>query len=150
TFEQTAREHGIASITDSRVAQLVAPMGQPMPPNSPLTQNAWRSRGVMLLEEIGPSILITQGDGALFAKTVADAKPELVKAVSAIEDRSFQQTLEFIASKPSTNPANAADPHPNKESTALKLADQGSFWVGVQQKKMPYGTIAMGQMHVQY
>ncbi len=42
------------------------------------------------------------------------------------------------------------DPHPNKESTALKLADQGCFWVGVQRKTMPYGTIAQGQMFVQY
>ena len=43
-----------------------------------------------------------------------------------------------------------ADPHPNRESTALKLADQGGFWVGVQRKKMPYGEIAQGQMYVQY
>ena len=31
-----------------------------------------------------------------------------------------------------------------RESTALKLADQGGFWVGVQRKKMPYGDIAHG------
>jgi pimeloyl-ACP methyl ester carboxylesterase len=42
------------------------------------------------------------------------------------------------------------DPKPNRESTALKLADQGCFWVGVQRKTMPYGTIAQGQMYVQY
>lgn len=38
----------------------------------------------------------------------------------------------------------------NSESTALKLADQGCFWVGVQRKKMAYGTIPMGQTYVQY
>ena len=38
----------------------------------------------------------------------------------------------------------------NSESTALKLADQGCFWVGVQRKTMPYGTIPQGQMYVQY
>ena len=32
----------------------------------------------------------------------------------------------------------------------MKLADQGSFWVGVQRKQMPYGNIAQGQMFVQY
>ena len=32
----------------------------------------------------------------------------------------------------------------------LKLADQGCFWVGVQRKKMSYGTIPMGQTYVQY
>ena len=47
-------------------------------------------------------------------------------------------------------PVVAADPHPNRESTALKLADQGGFWVGVQRKQMPYGTIPQGQMFVQY
>ena len=38
-------------------------MGQPMG-NNPLTQNLWRSRGAKLLDEIGPAILITHGDGA--------------------------------------------------------------------------------------
>ncbi len=42
------------------------------------------------------------------------------------------------------------DPNRNTESTALKLADQGCFWVGVQRKQMPYGSIAQGQMYVQY
>ena len=32
----------------------------------------------------------------------------------------------------------------------MKLADQGGFWVGVKRKQMPYGTIAQGQMFVQY
>jgi pimeloyl-ACP methyl ester carboxylesterase len=44
----------------------------------------------------------------------------------------------------------AADPHPNREFTGMRLADQGCFWVGVQRKQMPYGTIAQGQMFVQY
>jgi pimeloyl-ACP methyl ester carboxylesterase len=43
-----------------------------------------------------------------------------------------------------------ADPNRNSESTALRLADQGGFWVGVGRKPMPYGTIAQGQMFVQY
>jgi pimeloyl-ACP methyl ester carboxylesterase len=37
-----------------------------------------------------------------------------------------------------------------KDSTALKLADMGYFWVGAEEKKMPYGTILSGQMYVQY
>ena len=37
-----------------------------------------------------------------------------------------------------------------KDSTAMKLADIGYFWVGAEQKKMPYGTILTGQMFVQY
>ena len=42
------------------------------------------------------------------------------------------------------------DAKPNRDNTALKLADQGCFWVGVQRKQMSYGAIAMGQMYVQY
>ena len=38
----------------------------------------------------------------------------------------------------------------NTESTALTLSDQGCFWVGVQRKTMPYGTIPLGQTYVQY
>src|SRR5580692_11813982 len=45
-----------------------------------------------------------------------------------------------------TNP----DTNPNRDNTAVKLADQGCFWIGVQRKKMSYGTIAMGQQYVQY
>jgi pimeloyl-ACP methyl ester carboxylesterase len=37
-----------------------------------------------------------------------------------------------------------------KDSTAMKLADQGFFWVGTEHKTMPYGTIISGQMYVQY
>jgi pimeloyl-ACP methyl ester carboxylesterase len=42
------------------------------------------------------------------------------------------------------------DGNRNTESTALKLADQGCFWVGIQRKQMSYGTIPFGQTYVQY
>jgi pimeloyl-ACP methyl ester carboxylesterase len=34
--------------------------------------------------------------------------------------------------------------------TAMKLADQGYFWVGMEEKKIPAGTILVGQTFVQY
>jgi pimeloyl-ACP methyl ester carboxylesterase len=37
-----------------------------------------------------------------------------------------------------------------RDSTALKLADFGYFWVGTEHKKTSYGTIIAGQMYVQY
>ncbi len=40
--------------------------------------------------------------------------------------------------------ARIADP------TALKLSEQGFFWVGHEPEKVPYGTIIAGQMYVQY
>ena len=181
--------------------QFVAAMGQPMANNS-ITQNVWRSRGAMLLDDIGPSIFVTGGDGAVFALLAAEERPKLVKAIVAVEPAAgtwqgrklpnaptaavltgtsandalpatvkriplpnqgalpmlarnnrdaLQPVLDWFALIDTKDaPAIALDPHPNRESTALNLADQGCFWVGVQRKTMPYGTIAQGQMFVQY
>ncbi len=167
TFEGVAKTTG-ANANDPAVAQMVASMGQPMA-NNPLTQNLWRSRGAKLLDEIGPSILITRGDGALFATVTAQDRPKLVKAIAALEPG--QTKLAEIANIPlkgfsedamtpvlawldaavgdATVPG-APEANPNRDNTALRLADQGCFWVGVQRKKMSYGTIAMGQQYVQY
>ena len=42
-------------------------------------------------------------------------------------------------------------PRSNKtDSTAVKLADQGYFWVGLEMKKMDYGTVLDGPMYIQY
>jgi pimeloyl-ACP methyl ester carboxylesterase len=48
-----------------------------------------------------------------------------------------------------TAPAAPAVPRA-VDSTAMKLADQGYFWTGVARRKVPYGTVAAGQMFVQY
>ncbi len=172
TFEAAARAIGSASISDARVAQAVASLGQPMP-NNAATQNIWRTRGAMLLDDIGPSILVTDGDGALFAAVVSDARPALVKGIVNVDPpanlrqpggvpvrivnggkntrEGLAPVLAWIDQNISAPPAAVvADLHPNRESTALKLADQGCFWIGVQRKQMPYGTIPMGQMFVQY
>ena len=41
------------------------------------------------------------------------------------------------------------NPQPG-DSTGMKLADTGHFWVGIGRKQMPYGTVASGQTFVQY
>jgi pimeloyl-ACP methyl ester carboxylesterase len=159
---------------DAAVAQVLASMGQPMANNSQ-TQNVWRTRGGMLLDDIGPAILVTHGDGAVFASVVAADRPQMVKGIVAVEppanaqpakvpnlpvaERGAQHSREAFASVLTWLDANinksatavaVSDPHPNRESTALKLAEQGGFWVGVGRKQMPYGEIAQGQMFVQY
>jgi len=150
TFEAVARAIGASDINAPAIAQMVASMGQPMAPNNPLTQNVWRTRGAKLLDEIGPAIVITQGDGSIFARVAAQERPSLVKGIIAIEQspKSVREQLDKLST--TTPAAPAVDVKPNRESTALKLADQGCFWVGVQRKPMPYGTIAQGQMYVQY
>jgi pimeloyl-ACP methyl ester carboxylesterase len=200
---------GSGDANDPAIAQLVAAMGQPMG-NNPLTQNLWRSRGAMLLNEIGAAILLTHGDGVVFASVTAQERPNLVKGIVAVEPSTVRQapfakpagipavivTGETSAANPAgvveqihladhnvrgngtmpmleknnrealepvlkwmdatvekgepTGAASGLDPNRNRDNTALKLADQGGFWVGVQRKKMSYGEIAMGQMFVQY
>jgi pimeloyl-ACP methyl ester carboxylesterase len=150
TFEAVAKTIG-GDANNPAVAQAVASMGQPMS-NNPLTQNVWRTRGAKLLDDIGPAILITQGDGAVFAKVTAQERPNLVKGIVAIEQspEEVRAELDKLSATAPPSAPTVADPKPNRESTALKLADQGCFWVGVQRKSMPYGTIAQGQMYVQY
>ncbi len=175
TFERARAQWGSASDDDPAVAQVLASMGQPMA-NNAQTQNVWRTRGAMLLDDIGPAILVSDGDGAVFARVVAGDRPPFVKGIVAVEPpANFNdpgiagvaytrvagpgaQSREalapvlawFAATEKGAPPAVVNDPHPNRESTALKLADQGGFWVGVGRKQMPYGTIAQGQMWVQY
>jgi pimeloyl-ACP methyl ester carboxylesterase len=190
TFDRVAKSvtggqwPGSGDTNDPAVAQLVASMGQPMG-NNPITQNVWRTRGAILLDDIGPAILMTHGDGAVFAWVTAQARPDLVKGIVTVEPAGLerlnapapkmpvmtvgngpmvhmarnnrerlQPVLEWIdANVTKGAPAvitPGIDPSRNTESTALKLADQGCFWVDVQRKKMPYGDIAQGQYFVQY
>jgi len=151
TFENVASELRKAA-NDPAVAQVVASMNQPMA-NNAITQELWKSRGSILLDDIGPAIFVTHGDGELFARVTAQARPSLVKGIVSVE--SMQPVAGWITSdvEPLQAPAvvtRGVDPNQNRESTALTLADQGGFWVGVRRKTMPYGTIPQGQMFVQY
>jgi pimeloyl-ACP methyl ester carboxylesterase len=170
TFEAVSKAARL-DVDDPAVAQIVASMGQPMAIN-PLTENVWRSRGAKLLDEIGPAILVTHGDGVMLASLAAHERPNLVKGIVTLAapqaevaklpkvptltqdsgDRtreSLEPVLQWADSNVNLDTFSSYD-QGNRENTSLKLADQGCFWVGVQRKKMSYGTIAMGQMYVQY
>jgi len=173
TFERVAAS--MTGANPSAIAQMVAAMGQPMA-NNAITRGVWRSRGGILLDKIGPAILITHGDSSLFAGVTAQERPGLVKGIVALappaqpfaspipegvpaliaekNDREdMAPVLNWIDSSVAKGPAaitSGVDPNRNTESTALKLADQGCFWVGIQRKQMSYGAIALGQMYVQY
>ncbi len=193
TFERVAKAvkspqwPGTGDANDPAVVQYTASLGQPMG-NNALTQNLWRTRGAILLDDIGPAILISHGDGAVFAWVTAQARPDLVKAIVAVEaaglerlnipapkspvlqvkdeangpllhlTRTNRESLRPVLEWMDANLTKGApavitpgtDPARNTESTALRLADQGGFWIGVQRKKMPYGEIPLGQMFVQY
>jgi pimeloyl-ACP methyl ester carboxylesterase len=175
TFENAARIFE-SDANDPSIVQFTASRGQPMA-NNAITQSVWRSRGAILLDDIGPAILLTHGDGAVFAGVTAQERPQLVKAIVTVEppaplrdlnvpllvaaadsqplDKNNRQGLEPIlewldGTIPPPAAVSGIDANRNTESTALKLADQGCFWVGVQRKQMAYGTIPLGQMYVQY
>jgi pimeloyl-ACP methyl ester carboxylesterase len=151
TFERAALELK-KDIGDPAVAQAVASMNQPMAVNA-ITEELWKSRGAILLDDIGAAIFVTHGDGDRFARATAQARPSLVKGIVSVE--SMQPAGAWISStvvplETGATPSRGLDPGVNRESTALKLSDQGGFWVGVRKKAMPYGTIPQGQMFVQY
>ena len=64
----------------------------------------------------------------------------------------LQPILNWIDKNVSTKGAPALKARNNKpgETTAVKLADQGYFWVGTEQKKVDYGNLVAGQMFVQW
>jgi pimeloyl-ACP methyl ester carboxylesterase len=246
-----------------------APANGAVPPPPPAgnfepQHMVWRERGAMLLDKIGPAIIITHSAGGPFGWLVAEIRPNLVKGIIAVEGGGTPFTgqnvwgmstipvaydppindpseLKLVAVTPTelgvgpyklqAEPARklknmqgipivivtsegsfAAPGNPggvayfkqagckaeelrlvdhnihgnghmmmcernNKEvlavitdwieknvpknvkapamkrstdSTAMKLADMGFFWVGTEHKKMPYGTILAGQTYVQY
>jgi pimeloyl-ACP methyl ester carboxylesterase len=68
----------------------------------------------------------------------------------------LQPILQFLDRKVTANAGRAAlaaaapRASRNGETPAMDLADHGFFWVGLEQKKVPYGVIPTGQMYVQY
>jgi pimeloyl-ACP methyl ester carboxylesterase len=66
---------------------------------------------------------------------------EVLKPILAWIDQNVNRNAKASSSKPASK---------KDDSTAMKLADTGYFWVGTEHKKMPYGTIITGQMFVQY
>jgi pimeloyl-ACP methyl ester carboxylesterase len=58
--------------------------------------------------------------------------------------------IEAKVSAPARKAGAQARPVRTTDPTAMDVADQGFFWVGVEHKKMPYGTIPRGAMYVQY
>jgi pimeloyl-ACP methyl ester carboxylesterase len=57
-----------------------------MPAGGPDSQHmVWRQRGAMLLDKIGPSIIMTHSAGGPFGWLVAEIRPNLVKGIVAIE-----------------------------------------------------------------
>jgi pimeloyl-ACP methyl ester carboxylesterase len=65
--------------------------------------------------------------------------------------QTLQPILDWIDKNVSTkNAATVPRKRADGDSTAMRLAERGHFWVGIERKKVPYGTILAGPMYVQY
>lgn len=187
---------GSGRADDPAVLQFLASQG-PGPRNPAGAEDAWRFSGARLLDETGPAIFITHGDGATFAWVAADERPALAKAIvsmapperlsaTPIDRARLQATatltvdaamlaregvtgngaypmlernnrealapvVRWIEERTASGaPAVVPPPQrPNSDSTALRLADHGYFFVGIEPKQTDYGTVVHGQSGVQ-
>ena len=128
--EPGTKRPGNGATTDPAVVQVAASLGQAMA-NNAITHNVWRTRSAMLLDDIGPAILLTHGDGAVFAWVAAAERPNLVKGVAVLQPaQSLQgqpsQRLARLAKlpvaivSPEASPSSATDP-----AVATSLRDIG-------------------------
>ena len=63
------------------------PLSGPATPNPTaiIAHTAWRERGALLLDKIGPAIIMTHSAGGPFGWLVAEIRPKLVKGIIAVE-----------------------------------------------------------------
>ena len=76
---------GTGEVGAPELAQLVASQGGSFVANPIITQTVWRERGAMLLDKIGPAIIMTHSAGGPFGYLVAEVRPQLVKGIVVIE-----------------------------------------------------------------
>ncbi len=115
---------------------LRVPFGTPNPAQTQMTvlaHQAWRERGALLLDKIGPAIIMTHSAGGPFGWLVAEIRPNLVKGIIAVEGGGQSFTGANVWGM-STIPV-AYDP-PVKDVSELKLVDVPSPEEGVAPYKL--------------
>ncbi len=80
---------GTGLVGSPDLAQLVSSQGgayvQAGLQSAAVAHQVWRERGAMLLDKIGPAIIMTHSAGGPFGWLVAEIRPKLVKGIVAIE-----------------------------------------------------------------
>ncbi len=75
---------GSGRLGDPVLDQFMAGTGASMR-NASQAWRVWRARGAELLDRIGPAVMMTHSAGGPFGWLTADARPELVRALVAVE-----------------------------------------------------------------
>ena len=78
---------GTGAANSVEIAQMVASQGGSYVTGATpdVQHQVWRERGAMLLDKIGPSIIMTHSAGGPFGWLVAEIRPRLVKGIVCIE-----------------------------------------------------------------
>ena len=116
---------GTGEVGTSELTQLVAAEGGSYTPNA---HALWRDNGALLLDKIGPAIIMTHSAGGPFGWLVAEVRPNLVKGIIVIEGggRPFEGDNQWGLSDVPV----AYDP-PVKDPSELKTKKVESFETGV-------------------
>jgi pimeloyl-ACP methyl ester carboxylesterase len=76
---------GTGAVGTPELSQLVASQGGSYLQDIQATHTTWRERGAVLLDKIGPAIIMTHSAGGPFGYLVAEVRPKLVKGIIVIE-----------------------------------------------------------------
>src|SRR2546425_10678553 len=76
---------GTGAVGSPELAQLVSSQGGSFIQPAAKAHEVWRERGAMLLDKIGPAVILTHSAGGPFGWLVAEIRPNLVKGIIAIE-----------------------------------------------------------------
>ena len=140
--EGTVGSVNLNQFVASQGGSYVVVPGPPTQPGAPnpaqaqataIAHMAWRERGALLLDKIGPAIIMTHSAGGPFGWLVAEIRPNLVKGIVAIEGGGQSFSGNNIWGM-STIPV-AYDP-PVKDASELKLVDVASPEEGVAAYKL--------------
>jgi len=140
--EGTVGSKDLDQFVASQGGAFVQIQGAPAAPGAPspaqtqmtaLAHQAWRERGALLLDKIGPAIIMTHSAGGPFGWLVAEIRPNLVKGIIAVEGGGQSFTGNNVWGM-STIPV-AYDP-PVKDVSELKLVDVPSPEEGVAPYKL--------------
>ena len=92
--EGTVGSKDLDQFVASQGGSYVAVGGPPVAPGAPnpaqtamavIAHTTWRERGAMLLDKIGPAIIMTHSAGGPFGWLAAEIRPNLVKGIIAVE-----------------------------------------------------------------
>jgi len=146
-FLQEEPAHKLPNLRDVAVLTVTAAASAAAPGN-PGAPAFLKQAGVKMAEEFRLAKAGIQGNSHMMM--VEKNHREVLQPILDWLDRNVHGTAESPPRTPARGASGPASHRRGSDSTALKLANMGYFWVGAEIQKKDYGTIVFGQMYVQY